>query len=576
MVAVADTRRHIDVIRIFTYIAGLLSRWASRLRGPRLLVPILMVDLGTPPRWLAGRDVAAVKNCRHRLPARTMGAMTSQQAGADEMSGRRGRSLSTVASGLVECGPTSVYLWLLRTRRMTSPEPAIHTQSRFGTLLGRDGTFVSHVEAGRRLMPPELCDRWFELIGLDVAGLQDYLTRVDPRPHQPLWSAGPVQAPSPADFDLLDQALEGEFLTPEQWVRACTAAATLQLPRTIRRFCRHAADAVAVAFAGGHRMIVSAMLQLPGPIVADAVRESIESAPSKGGHSLEVLAALDGALSGPVLRDFFRQVPDPWLEKCLAESMRRLVVRGEVMTLSDDPTELQHSLVDGLGEAASWSSRVELANLAWELGPMPAHLQQRLAQYPDADVRLVANPGPGEVARAAVLALREQGVAPTLDKMYGSPVEDPLANRLVGVMMAGRTWRSRTHAARALALSPYSARVTAVVVSLATDPAVEVRRAATHALGYLATTTDVVASLTARALGDTDPDIRGCAMWSLIFHRDALSRQVMDAALQDADPSVRRRAVDLANAAGHTSAVRAATTDPDPAVALNARILSSR
>jgi hypothetical protein len=76
------------------------------------------------------------------------------------MSGRRGRSLSTVASGLVECGPTAVYLWLLRTRRMANPDPAIHTQSRFGGLLGRDGTFVSHVEAGRRTIPHDLHDRW--------------------------------------------------------------------------------------------------------------------------------------------------------------------------------------------------------------------------------------------------------------------------------------------------------------------------------------------------------------------------------------------------------------------------------
>jgi hypothetical protein len=36
---------------------------------------------------------------------------------------------------------------------MANPDPAIHTQSRFGGLLGRDGTFVSHVEAGRRMIP---------------------------------------------------------------------------------------------------------------------------------------------------------------------------------------------------------------------------------------------------------------------------------------------------------------------------------------------------------------------------------------------------------------------------------------
>ena len=142
------------------------------------------------------------------------------------MSGRRGRSLSTVASGLVECGPTAVYLWLLRTTRMANPDPAIHTQSRFGGLLGRDGTFVSHVEAGRRMIPPDLRDRWFQLIGLDVAGLQNYLIIVDPRPRPPLWSPRPEQGP--VAFDLVDQALEGEFLAPEQWAKACTAASTLQ------------------------------------------------------------------------------------------------------------------------------------------------------------------------------------------------------------------------------------------------------------------------------------------------------------------------------------------------------------
>jgi hypothetical protein len=245
------------------------------------------------------------------------------------------------------------------------------------------------------------------------------------------------------------------------------------------------------------------------------------------------------------------------------------------MTLSDDPTGLQHSLIDGLGEAPSWMARVELANLAWALGPMPAHLQRRLVQDANADVRLVANPVPSEASQAAVLALREQGVALTLDKMYGSPTEDPLANRLVGVMMAGRTRQSRMLAAGALALSPYSARITAMLDSLTTHPAVEVRWAATHALQCFPTTTDVVASLTRTALGDTDSDIRGRATWSLIFHREALTQQVMDAALQDPEPAVRRCAVDLAAAAGYTVAVRTATADPDPAVALNARILST-
>jgi hypothetical protein len=219
---------------------------------------------------------------------------------------------------------------------------------------------------------------------------------------------------------------------------------------------------------------------------------------------------------------------------------------------------------------------VELANLAWALGPMPAPLQQRLVNDEDADVRLVANPGLGESVQAAVLTLREQAVAYTLDKMYGSPVEDPLANRLVGVMMAGRTWRSKTHAAKALALSPYHARVAEVLVSLTVALDVQVRRAATQALERFSTTPDVVASLTTTALGDADPDVRGRATWSLIYHRDALTEQFLDAVIQDPDPAVRRCAVDLAAAAGHMVPVRTATADPDPAVARNAQILCTR
>jgi len=56
---------------------------------------------------------------------------------------------------------------------------------------------------------------------------------------------------------------------------------------------------------------------------------------------------------------------------------------------------------------------------------MPAHLQWRLTEDANADVRLVANPGPGEAAQVAVLALREQAIGPTLDKMYGRQSRTP-------------------------------------------------------------------------------------------------------------------------------------------------------
>ncbi|MFC0432261.1 HEAT repeat domain-containing protein [Kutzneria buriramensis] len=456
---------------------------------------------------------------------------------------------------------------------MANPDPAIHTQSRFGGLLGHDGTFVSHIEAGRRPIPPDLRDRWLQLIGLDGGGLQRYLASVDARTHPVLSSPPYGQAQSQADFDLVDRALEGESLTPQQWARACDAAVTLRLPRTVRRFCRRAADAMSVCSSAEYRVMVTALAHLPGQAVTEAVRESVEASPTRGYHAIQILGELDGSLSGPVLRYFFRDLPDPWLERSLAESMRRVVSRGEVTTLVDDPSALQRSLVEGLGEASSWTSRIELANLAWALGPMPAQLQERVINESDADVRLVAHPALSESAQAAVSALREQAVASTLDKMYGSPVEDPLADRLAGLMITGRTRRARIHAAEALALSPYSDRVAGVLGSLTRAPAVEVRRAATQALQSFPTTPDVVASLTAAAQRDSDPSVRGRALGSLVFHSDGLPQEVLDTVIRDHDPEVRRSAVDLAHAAGNTPALRTAMADADPAIARHARLL---
>lgn len=199
-----------------------------------------------------------------------------------------------------------------------------------------------------------------------------------------------------------------------------------------------------------------------------------------------------------------------------------------------------------------------------------------LAGNADADVRLVAHPELDESARAAILALREQAVAATLDRMYGSPVEDPLANRLVGVLVAGRSWRSRIQPARALALSPYCARITDVLVSLTAAPTVEVRRAAAQALQSFPTSADVATGPTALALGDADPGVRGRALWSLIYHHTAIDQQVVDTALQERDPTVRRCAVDRAASGGYATALPAASTDPDPEVADDARLLRTR
>jgi hypothetical protein len=502
--------------------------------------------------------------------------MTSSDSGVDDMSGRRGRSLSTVANGLVECGPTAIYLWLLRTTRMANPDPAIHTQARFGRLLDHDGTFVSHIEAGRRPLPSDLRDRWFQLIGLPAAGLANYLACVDVRQPQPLWFAPLEQPQLDADYDLVDRALDGELLTPSQWTRACHAAPTLGLPRAIRRFSRRAVDALAVCNPAHYSSMVNALLFLPGHIVADAARESIETAPARAYLAVEALGELDGSLSGPILRHFFREMPGPWLERSLAESMRRIVSRGEVTTLADDPTALQHSLVHGLNEATSWLARVEIANLACALGPLPASLHDRLANDPDGDVRLVVQPHPSESAQAAIRTLREQAVAHSLDKMYGSPVEDPLADRLVAMMMTARTRRARMRAAQALAISPYSAQVSTVLTSLTRTPAAtEVRRAAVHALYSFPTTAELVSSLTTTALDDVDPEVRGRAVSSLLAHCAALPQRLFDAIVQDSDPVVRRYVPLLADRVGNEPALRIAMADKDPIVSQHARLLAA-
>jgi HEAT repeats len=497
------------------------------------------------------------------------------------MAGRRGRPLEAaaplraVADGLIEVSPTAVYHWLLRTSRMANPDPSVHTQSRFGRRLGYDGTFVSHVEAGRRRLPVDLCDRWFELVGLDRQAVERYVTsarayfrrRVD-------WPLFPEPCRADTAMGLLDDALNGARLTPRQWAIACEAAAILPMPKEVRKFCRLAADAMAYNAYGDHLMIVGALIELPEPVVVEAVRESIDAAPPRGYHPLDVLGALDGAYSGPVLRDYLRRTPDPWMERCVAETTRRLVERGEITTLGVDPSELQRSLIDSLPHASSWTVRIERANLASALGPMPEPLRRRLSTDPDLDVRLIVGTRPDEPARLAVRRLHQEAVLPTLDHMYGSATEDPLAGTLVEQMMLGRTRQQRVQAAHALALSPYRDRCADVLIDLTKSPMVEIRRAVAQALMPFPASERIASVLTLLASSDASPDVRGRAVWSLMRdQRQFVTCDVLDTLIADIDAQVRRCAVDLAFAVGYQQGVHRATHDHDQSVAENAALL---
>jgi hypothetical protein len=451
---------------------------------------------------------------------------------------------------------------------MANPDPDIHTQSRFGQLLGHDGTFVSHVEAGRRTMPAELRDRWLTLIGLDDTRLQSYLTFFGIRPAAQ-FSGGQVTAATGAGFALLDAVLEGQEIPSRHWPQVCAAAASLPMPRTVARLCRRAAEILALGDAAEYSFadLARGLQLLPHASVAEAIADSIREHPGRGYHGVQLLGELDGVVAGPVLRGLFDTMPDPWLERGLAESMRRLVARGEVTTVADDPAHLQHILVEGLPDASSWTARIELANLAAELGPMPAPLQRQLSHHDDADVRLTAGTPKPAQAQTAVATVRDQAIAATLDTMYGSPVSDPLADRLAADLIISRTRRGRIHAAHALALSPYATAVAATLGSLTTVPEAETRRAVIQALQYLPVTDDITTALIDRARHDPEPYVRSRATWSLLPHRTAVDRDTQAALLHTSDPTARRCAVDLAAASGNLDLLRELPADPDAAVA---------
>ena len=374
----------------------------------------------------------------------------------------QGHSSVRVADDFVETSPSAVFAWLLRTVRTANPDPAIHTQFKFGELLGRDGTFVSHVESGRRSIPSGLRDQWLTLIGLDAVALSNYLVATGGR--HIVAAERPTGADESSAFRLIDDALEGARLSPGEWTSACSVAGSVRLPRTAHRFCRLAANALANACTPEYQIMLGALQQLPDRLVLDAVREAVDEAPSRGNHAADLLGDVDAAQSGPVLRAYFRSVPDPWMDRGVVASTRKLIARGDMAAIADDPAAVQQVLVDAMPSAASWMTRVELANLARTLGPMPEPLRRRVFNDPDLDVRLAAGSRPDESALTIVKDLRQNAVVATLDRTYGSWVSDPLADKLVGLMMLGRTEPDRVRAAQALSLSPYRDNCVEVLV----------------------------------------------------------------------------------------------------------------
>lgn len=485
------------------------------------------------------------------------------------MAGRRGRKLEAAAAdGLVETSPVAIYLWLVRTVRMASPDPAIHTQFRFGELLGRDGTFVSHVESGRRNMPTELRERWLTLIGLDVGALTDYL--VAATPSRPFVAVGELGATDEATaFTLVDEALDGAALTPREWTIACGVAGSIRLPRTVQRFSRLATDAMAATSTPDYQIMRGALHRLPDDLLVTAARDAVAAAPSRGNHAADLLGGVDAAYGGPILRSYFRSMPDPWMDRGVVASMRRLIARGDLAAVADDPATLQESLVEAIPGAASWMTRVELANLIRVLGPVPEPLRRRLADDPDLDVRLAAGGRPDEAAAAAVRELREYAVDATLDHMYGSAVSDPLADKLVGLIILGRTEPDRVRAAQTVALSPYRDRCVEVLTRTAhsstTSP--EVRRSACLALANLGPSREASDVLTRLALSDPNPSVRARATWSLIPHRQFLQLRLCGGILRDHDEVVRAAAVDLAAAMNNTQILRTAAADHSARIA---------
>lgn len=214
------------------------------------------------------------------------------------MTGRRGRKLEAAANGFIETSPGAIFLWLLRTVRMANPDPVIHTQFRFGELLGRDGSFVSHVEGGRRTLPPDLRERWLTLIGVDIEALTDYLVAApSDRPNHA--SQDPIVSDEAAAFTLVNDAMDGATLTPHQWAVACGVAGSIRLPRIVQRFCWLATDAMAASSTPNYQIMLGALRRLPDDLLVATARDAIDAAPSRGNHAADLLGTVDAAFGGP-------------------------------------------------------------------------------------------------------------------------------------------------------------------------------------------------------------------------------------------------------------------------------------
>ena len=480
------------------------------------------------------------------------------------MPGRRGRPLEATADRLIEISPTAIYLWLLRTVRMANPNPEIHTQYRFGELLGHDGTFVSHVESGRRSMPAHLRQRWMTLIGLSADSLNDYLVAAASSHPSAVTDVLNTSDEATA-YALVDQALDGEVLTPREWTIACGVAGSIRLPRTIHRFARLAIDAMATTGTPNFQIMLSALHQLPDEVLVNAAREAVAAAPCRGNQVADLLGGVEAAYSGPVLRSYLLSIPDPWMGRGVVGSVRRLIGRGHLAAVADVPVALQNHLVDSMPGATSWMTRVELANLVRVLGPIPEPLRRRLIADPDPDVRLAAGERPADAALGAVSNLRQHAVNATLDHMYGSATSDPLADKLVGLIFLGRTGSERTRAAQALALSPYHHRCSEILTRTAhtSTTALEVRRAACLALSNFGASHKIADVLTELARNDPVPSIRAGATWSLTAHQEFLPSDFAFGILGDREEIVRSAAVDLAVATNSKQTLRAALAGND-------------
>ncbi|MET0236805.1 MAG: HEAT repeat domain-containing protein [Kibdelosporangium sp.] len=474
---------------------------------------------------------------------------------------------------MIEISPGHIYLWLLRTSRLASTDQRVHVQAEFGRWLGRDGSFVSHVESGRRQMPADVRERWLAAIDLDAIATDDFLADIAADFSQFDLAAWQSHGRPDRDLGLFDAAIDGVPLSARDWADACRATAGLEMPRAVRRFCRLVTDALATASPAQYTVMSTAMRGLPVESLVDTIRETVEAAPARGYQLMDILAALDGTHSGPLLRQYLRTLPDPWMLRSIAEAMRRLVCRGHLTYLADDPHELQGWLVESLADAPSWTSRIELANLAAAIGPLPPPAIRRLADDHDQDVRLTVGDPPSQDAAEVVRHLRTQVLVPAFDAMRGSATEDPLAHKLVGMMVLGRTRRTRIMAARALGLSAYRAPLAAALPALLSASSPETRRSIAQSLMYFPSTAQVRQALTKRAAEDVDADVRGRAIWSLIPCAADIAQPTLDGLLSDADESVRRCAVDLAGAAKYEQGLRRALDDSSPVIVADAKTL---